>query len=443
MKRLNGKQLLRENWALCLALLVVFALHMWALRTLGVHHGLQNDDLSYLESGLTFAKTGVVSMHSTYPSAQIMPGMTYLIAFASLIFGDGVWLWAALKMLWAIFGTCTALFVYRSVHLFAPKWCGIAAMLPLLRADMIWMDNLLLTETPFMLALTVMVYYTLRMGQEANWKNFWCCAAGYLAALLLKANIAPYPVLALTYLLLRHYDRKLLGKQCIALAAVVLCFILPWSVRNYLQFHAFIPLTYGAGNPTLLGTYQGEGYPADEELDYVKFASTPVRKDYAEYFDENGEVKPQYALYISLQEDAYKAKYRQKVWFAQAPGKMLRSYLLEKPWRVIRGVFYWNTPFSVTMQQLQAVQYVDLALCGLAVLCALLRRRLRGVTCFVTLVYLANVYIYSMTFAYERYNASLMSLRFILVGLALAQLQALLRGGIASRWTRCLRGQAQ
>ena len=78
-----------------------------------------------------------------------------------------------------------------------------------------------------MLALTVMVYYTLRMGQEANWKNFWCCAAGYLAALLLKANIAPYPVLALTYLLLRHYDRKLLGKQCIALAAVVLCFILP------------------------------------------------------------------------------------------------------------------------------------------------------------------------------------------------------------------------
>ena len=67
MKRLNGKQLLRENWALCLALLVVFALHMWALRTLGVHHGLQNDDLSYLESGLTFAKTGVVSMHSTYP----------------------------------------------------------------------------------------------------------------------------------------------------------------------------------------------------------------------------------------------------------------------------------------------------------------------------------------------------------------------------------------
>ena len=57
---------------------------------------------------------------------------------------------------------------------------------------------------------------------------------------------------------------------------------------------------------------------------------------------------------------------------------MLRSYLLEKPWRVIRGVFYWNTPFSVTMQQLQAVQYVDLALCGIAVLCALLRRRLRG-----------------------------------------------------------------
>lgn len=51
----------------------------------------------------------------------------------------------------------------------------------------------------------------------------------------------------------------------------LLAFMLPWSVRNYKQFRAFIPTTYGIGNPLLLGTYQGEGYPTDEEVDRAPF----------------------------------------------------------------------------------------------------------------------------------------------------------------------------
>ena len=159
-------------------------------------------------------------------------------------------------------------------------------------------------------------------------------------------------------------DGKLLGKQCIALAAVVLCFILPCSVRNYLQFHAFIPLTYGAGNrERRSGTYQGEGYPADEgELDYVKYASTPVREDYAHVLlDENGEVKPRSMPSISpCRRTRTRPSTGKRFGSAQAPGKTPRSCLLEKPWRVIRGACHWNTPFPVTMQQLQAVQYLSI-----------------------------------------------------------------------------------
>ncbi len=48
-----------------------------------------------------------------------------------------------------------------------------------------------------------------------------------------------------------------------ALISVLVLFVVlgPWWARNYIQFDKFIPLTAGAGNPLLLGTYQGEGYP--------------------------------------------------------------------------------------------------------------------------------------------------------------------------------------
>lgn len=89
-----------------------------------------------------------------------------------------------------------------------------------------------------------------------------------MLALMLKANIGIYPLFAAIYLLVVKYDFKVLLKQGLILACALLCFMIPWSIRNYIQFQAFIPLTYGSGNPKLLGTYQGEGYPADETLDY-------------------------------------------------------------------------------------------------------------------------------------------------------------------------------
>ena len=80
------------------------------------------------------------------------------------------------------------------------------------------------------------------------------------------------------------------------------------------QFDAFIPLTYGAGNPTLLGTYQGIRYPTDESLDYETNVTDVVKEKYAQYYDENGNVLPQYSKYIDLRSDGIKANYRLRVW---------------------------------------------------------------------------------------------------------------------------------
>ena len=421
---------MKAHKAALIVLSLLLILRLMALYSLGFTYSLESDDVSYIESGIRFARTGTITMHDDYPSAQIMPGMTVLIGLFVLLFGEGKLLWIALKLLWICMGLGTAWFVYRSVCLFVPKWCGIIGMLPLFRADFIWMDNLILTETPFLLALTAMVYYTLRMGRQPGFRYFWPCAISYMAGLMLKANIALYPLFALVYLLVVKYDRKLLAKQCVVLAGIVLCFVIPWSIRNYVQFHAFVPLTYGAGNPTLLGTYQGEGFPSDDILDYETNVEKVAAEKYADYYDNTGKVLPQYQRYVSLQKDEIKAAYRQQVWWDTDYKKMLYSYGVIKPQTMIESVFYWDTVFDQPIETLQQIQRVDLYLCIASLVAALVLKRHRKPMLFITAVYLGNIYIYSMTYAFSRYNASLMSMRFILLGVGVGLLVLLLKRGM-------------
>lgn len=426
----------KEHRAALIVLFLLFVLRLMTLYSLGFTYSLDSDDAAYIESGIQFARTGTITMHDAYPSAQIMPGMTVLIGLFVLLFGEGKLLWVVLKLLWICMGLGTAWLIYRSVCLFVPKWCGIIGMLPLFRADFIWMDNLILTETPFLLALTAMVYYTLRMGRQPGFRYFWPCAISYMAGLMLKANIALYPLFALVYLLVVKYDRKLLAKQCVVLAGIVLCFVIPWSIRNYVQFHAFVPLTYGAGNPTLLGTYQGEGFPSDDILDYETNVERVAEEKYADYYDDAGKVLPRYQRYVSLQKDGIKAAYRQQVWWNTDYKKMLYSYGVIKPQTMIESVFYWDTVFDQPIETLQQIQRVDLYLCIASLVAALVLKRHRKPMLFITAVYLGNIYIYSMTYAFSRYNASLMSMRFILLGIGAGLLVLLLKRGMDTMASR-------
>ena len=142
---------MKENKAALIVLFLLLVLRLMTLYSLGFTYSLESDDAAYIESGIQFARTGTITMHDDYPSAQIMPGMTVLIGIFVLLFGEGKLLWISLKVLWILMGLGTAWLIYKSVCLFVPKWCGIIGMLPLFRADFIWMDNLILTETPLCL----------------------------------------------------------------------------------------------------------------------------------------------------------------------------------------------------------------------------------------------------------------------------------------------------
>lgn len=411
----------REHRGALIVTAFLLILRLLALYALEPGYHISSDDLSYIKSGIYLVQHGTLTMHEEYPSAQVMPGMTVLAALFYLLFGDGDPLWLSLKLFWLAMGTLTAWVVYRSVRLFAPKWCGVLAMLPFFRVDFIWADNLILTETPFHLALAAMVYYTLRMGRDGRWTDFWGCLISYFAGLMLKANIAPYPAFALIYLLFARYDWKKLIQQCVVVACVLACFFVPWTIRNYRQFHALIPLTYGAGNPALLGTYQGIGFPTDDTLDYENNVGLVIWERYLPYcYDENGELLPRFQRYISLRMDAEQAAYRQRVWRERDLGSWLYSYFFIKPQILVNGYFYWEQVFGEGWELLSYFHRLDLYFCIFTIAAALVLKRKRLPVLFLAGVYLFNVYVYAMNYAFERYNASLMCLRFVLIGIGLS-----------------------
>lgn len=407
-----------EKWILVVMLLLFFE-RLIVMAQLGATYTLSNDDLSYVNSGITFIETGAITMHGVL-SAQIMPGMPVFIGIISLLFGEGTLFWIALKLIWITMGVCSAFFIYKSVSLFAPSWCGIVAALLLSTPDFVWMDNVILTETPFMLCLSAMVYFTFMMAKTGKNKYFWLCLTSYFLALMLKANIGIYPVFALIYLLLKKYDIKVLFKQALILGCVLLCFFIPWIIRNYIHYDAFIPLTYGSGNPLLLGTYQGEGYPDDSSLDYKTNVDDVAKVKLEKYYDSDGNINDDYLVrYVSLEKDGIKAKYRIEEWIKTNPSSLLKSYLWHKPKLMITKTFLWKETFGVTRDAFRYPRTIGFIIVLLAFLTAFFLKKRRKEMFFLGLLYMGNIYIYAVGFAYERYSQTLLPIRFIAFGIGL------------------------
>ncbi|MBP1736279.1 MAG: hypothetical protein H6Q60_160 [Oscillospiraceae bacterium] len=426
LKIMNINNFLKNHWGIFIVMLLLLAERIVGLCILGPEYTLSSDDLSYVESGIAFFKTGTITMHGVL-SAQIMPGMPWLIALFTFLFGTGTELWLSLKILWIFMGTATAWYIYQSVRMMAPKWCAIIAALFLLTGDFVWTDNLILTETPFMLLLTIMICETMMMGETRKNKYFWRCLAAFFCAFMLKANIIIYPLFAAVYLLLKHYEFRKLIKQGVLLGLAVLCFVVPWSIRNYIDYGVFIPLTYGAGNPDLLGTYQGVGYPHDDALDYETHVDQVAKERFAAYYAKDGTLSPCLQKYISLETDEIKAEYRKSVWWETHPGSMLLSYLVLKPLNMVFSAFCWYELYPHAIEICMVSRYIDFGIILFGVVAAFINKRRRAEVIFIAVTYLGIIYSYAMMFSFDRYAHPLLPLRYILLGLSLNELCLLSR----------------
>ena len=445
------KRILQPRYLIWVLLFLLFAERLLLFRQLGPDYLSYSDDEAYIKAGLYFAKTGTISMWGPYPSAMIMPAMPVIIGCFSFLFGDGTALLTALKILWICMGVLTAYICYKTVCLFSSGWGGLFAAAHFLIPNMAWMNHVLLTETPYMLFLVMTLYYTFRLGQTADKKVFLAYLLSFMAGLMFRANMLMMPVFTLFYLALNGNITKQTLKRTWLFICVLLMFIVPWSFRNYIQFWAFIPITYGAGNPMLLGTYQGENYPPDERLDYAANVDAVMREEYPDYyspqsrswpvsdenryyiehFDPDGDVKDlKQAQFLSLQADGIKARYRMREWFRNNRKSFLKSYLYIKPRWMLNWSWAWEEAFGVPYSVLHRISQINAVFCTLTVALTVCLKRSRKPVLFLGAAYVITVFLYATSFVSDRYASTLMAYRYMIAGIGSSLILEIIAGMI-------------
>ena len=168
----------------------------------------------------------------------------------------------------------------------------------------------------------------------------------------------------------------------------------------------------------LLGTYQGHGYPSDDQLDYATNVDKVAEEKFQKYYDENGELEEDYlAKYIDLETDGIKAKYRLKEWAKNDFRSLFESYVIIKPASMLDDVFYWHTLWNVDWAEIFKLRKLDACLCAFIILLSFYLKKYRKEIGFLAFLYAGNIYVYAMTFAFDRYAATLMPIRFVIVGM--------------------------
>ena len=405
----------KENKLFIVLLIIFIIIKVLALLDLGYDYSINSDDLSYINSGITFYESGKITMHGV-TSAQIMPGLTYLIAFLCLFFGTGSGLLIALKILYLIFSVISIIVLYKISLLFANKYISALICLLLMAPDYIWLNNLILTETPFILILLLLIYYSLLFLRNHRNKDFYLILLFYILGIFIRPNIIIFPIALIICLIIQKYNKKELLKKCLIGLAVVVLSLLPWIIRNYQVFDKFIPLTYGSGNPLLLGTYQGVGYPEDEELDYKTNVAAKMPKEMQKYLNEDYP-RDKYKVYYSLEYDKMKALYRISYWWEHDKISLLKSYLIYKPKIMLYSTFYWDEVFNIDIKVNLVFRIIDLIMFIISSILIILKRKHIPEFLFLIILYGMQIILYCCAFAYERYAITFFPIRFIIIAM--------------------------
>ena len=403
-------------WALVFAERIVYMLLDPSLSTVFVA-----DASNYYQSGLDFVRTGRI-VYLGYPTALIMPGMPVLIGAMSLVFPEGPSLLTALQLLWIFMGSLVPVFFYRSLRLFTRRGVAFAAALIYLLPWHAEIDRFLLTECPNYLFFSMALFYLLRVGEFGEPRDVWRYAFSVLGALLFRANILFFVAFSFLYwLLVGRLPLRELLRRVLIVALVLGLFIVPWSVRNARVFHAFIPVTYGSGNPLFEGSYQGEDPPTDGEIhrlypDYDVYAVLAQRRP--DLLDAEGNVyDPEMTQYVNHLAVADMARVRLRGWWQLRPLGLLKTYLYLKPRSILNWVWYYIELFGISFQAAHRLRQLGFVLCLVTLVLA--RRRFRKQVWFLFLTYLINLFLVAGSYAIDRYAQTIMPYRYLIMGLGL------------------------
>ena len=255
----------RSHWPLYSLLIVglIFRLYLW--KRTGVY--LYGDMLRYNAMAMHVVLSGYLGLGSG-PSAFVTPLYPMFLAFLyklSMLLHGGHLL-AQTRLVHEAFlaqqvlSLVTLALTYYIGAALGNRYVGFAAgVLSLLYLPNSFIGMLLLTEALFMPALFATVAAFIRAEQKGG--VIWYAVAGALLGIttLVRPTVLPLWVVFLFLMWWRWMSARRRGadlpfwKPALWMTAALVVVMLPWWVRNFIDFHKFIPLSTEAGNPLLAG----------------------------------------------------------------------------------------------------------------------------------------------------------------------------------------------
>ncbi|REB08543.1 hypothetical protein DVB69_05235 [Sporosarcina sp. BI001-red] len=390
-----------KHKGLLVILLIGLTLRLAVLFTKGPWLSLMSDDRGYMNSALAFLSGhGITYTYIDEPTVHILPGITLLLA-PFFVFGQTGVSMTLIKLMMILFGLLSIILTYAIGQFLFNRYAGwIGAFLLAIYIPQILTDNLVLTEAPFTALFLGFIYFSIRLAHDPRMSWFYWVISLYLTMLYFRPTLALLPIPLLIYFILKKYPLKLALKQ-FGIAAILLILVMsPWWIRNYVHYHEFIPLSGGAGNPMLLGTYQGHGYKYGPSYNEVMDGIEKSMKD-SWHYDRQQAQKD-----VALE--------RMKRMYADNPKQFLYTYTISKTVAQWSQPFYWIKILGVpldTMKQLYNKSIGMLFLLSVIAFFVFPKRRTEWI--FVGLIIGYLTVLNDIFFAYPRYNQPLLPLLFI------------------------------
>jgi 4-amino-4-deoxy-L-arabinose transferase-like glycosyltransferase len=251
------KSLLPAIGIFCLALLVRVIYN----NTVALNYFPLHDSLFYQDLARNLIKEHCFCVNPYISTVERPPLWPFIMAGLSLLLGPSDY-FARLFLSLIGSGTCVLIYLFAR-DLFGWRTGILAGVIAAIYPELFIYDGWLYTESLYTFLLFALCYglYRLQRTPERSWQIWAVC--GILLGLLslTRPNGVPVIGLFIVWAMIMVWQKllswRVTARGVLTTTLIAFVFIAPWTVRNYLVSHTFIPVATGDGT-VLLGAYNDE-----------------------------------------------------------------------------------------------------------------------------------------------------------------------------------------
>lgn len=215
-----------------------------------------HDSLFYQLIGLNTIKEHCFCLHPSITTVYRSPLWPGIIAAISLVMGPSDY-YARLFLCCVGSGTCVLIYLFAK-NLFGWRIGIVAGVIAAIYPELYIYDGWLYTESLYTFLLLAFCYGVYQL-QRSPKRSRWICCGVILGLLsLTRPNGLLVLVLFIGWAIVMGWIKMLawrnVARSAVVVSAIALAIVAPWTLRNYIVSHAFIPVATGDGT-VLLGSY--------------------------------------------------------------------------------------------------------------------------------------------------------------------------------------------